>query len=181
MTKAEILGLTWDCIDFENGIIDVKKTLCYLPNDGKAIYEFHAPKTKAGKRQLPMTKAVKDALERQKVRKDKIMIRHNPRVGMEDLVFCSKTNNPIHETNVRAAIKYHVNKINKENPGIDFKEFTPHGLRHTFATKAIAKGMKPKVLQKILGHNSLQMTMDLYCHVEENTLKEEMALMAEMV
>ena len=67
MRMGEILGLTWDCIDFENGIIDVKKTLCYLPNDGKAIYEFHAPKTKAGKRQLPMTKAVKDALERQKV------------------------------------------------------------------------------------------------------------------
>ena len=181
MRMGEILGLTWDCIDFKNGIIDVKKTLCYLPNNGKAIYEFHAPKTKAGKRQIPMTKAVKDSLERQKIRKDRIMIRHNPRVGMEDLVFCSKTNNPIHETNVRAAIKYHVNKINKENPGIDFKEFTPHGLRHTFATKAIAKGMKPKVLQKILGHNSLQMTMDLYCHVEENTLKEEMALMAEMV
>ena len=178
---GEILGLTWDCVDFENGVIDVKKTLCYLPNKGKAIYEFHAPKTKAGKRQLPMTKAVRDALERQKIRKDKIASRHNPRVGLEDLVFCSKTNNPVHETNVRAAIKYHVDKINRENPDIDFKIFTPHGLRHTFATKAIAKGMKPKILQKILGHNSLQMTMDLYCHVEENTLKEEMALMAEMV
>lgn len=181
MRMGEILGLTWDCVDFENGIIDVKKTLCYLPNKGKAIYEFHAPKTKAGKRQLPMTKAVRDALERQKIRKDKIASRHNPRVGLEDLVFCSKTNNPVHETNVRAAIKYHVDKINRENPDIDFKIFTPHGLRHTFATKAIAKGMKPKILQKILGHNSLQMTMDLYCHVEENTLKEEMALMAEMV
>ena len=181
MRIGEILGLTWDCVDFENGIIDVKKTLCYLPNKGKAIYEFHAPKTKAGKRQLPMTKAVRDALERQKIRKDKIASRHNPRVGLEDLVFCSKTNNPVHETNVRAAIKYHVDKINRENPDIDFKIFTPHGLRHTFATKAIAKGMKPKILQKILGHNSLQMTMDLYCHVEENTLKEEMALMAEMV
>ena len=181
MRMGEILGLTWDCVDFENGVIDVKKTLCYLPNKGKAIYEFHAPKTKAGKRQLPMTKAVRDALERQKIRKDKIASRHNPRVGLEDLVFCSKTNNPVHETNVRAAIKYHVDKINRENPDIDFKIFTPHGLRHTFATKAIAKGMKPKILQKILGHNSLQMTMDLYCHVEENTLKEEMALMAEMV
>lgn len=181
MRMGEILGLTWDCVDFENGSIAVKKTLCYLPNDGRAIYEFHAPKTRAGKRQLPMTKDVKTALEKQKVRKDKIAIRHNPRVGMEDLVFCSKTNNPIHESNIRKAIKYHVDKINRENPDIDFKIFTPHGLRHTFATKAIEKGMKPKVLQKILGHNSLQMTMDLYCHVEENTLREEMALIGEMV
>lgn len=116
MRMGEILGLTWDCIDFENGIISVEKTLCYLPNNGKAIYEFHPPKTKAGKRKLPMTKEVKAALERQKIRKNRISIRHNPRVGMEDLVFCSKTNNPIHETNVRAAIEYHIDKINKENP-----------------------------------------------------------------
>ena len=47
-------------------------------------------------------------------------------------------------------------------------------------------------MQKILGHNSLQMTMDLYCHVEqmtmdlychveEHTLKEEMALIGKVV
>ena len=42
---GEILGLTWDCIDFENGVIKVEKTLCYLPNNGNAIYEFHRPKT----------------------------------------------------------------------------------------------------------------------------------------
>ena len=59
--------------------------------------------------------------------------------------------------------------------------FTPHGLRHTFATKAIARGMRPKTLQKILGHNSLKMTMDLYCHVEQDTLREEMALIGEVV
>ena len=40
--------------------------------------------------------------------------------------------------------------------------------------------MKPKVLQKILGHTTLQMTMDLYCHVEDETVKDEMALFAEM-
>lgn len=41
--------------------------------------------------------------------------------------------------------------------------------------------MRPKSLQTIVGHASLQMTMDLYCHVEESTLKEEMALMGEVV
>lgn len=55
MRMGEMLGLTWDCVDFENGMIYVRKTLCYLPNDGVAIYEFHVPKTKAGKREIPMT------------------------------------------------------------------------------------------------------------------------------
>ena len=100
---------------------------------------------------------------------------------MEQLVFCSKTNNPINEANIRGAIKYQVNKINKENPDLNFEPLTPHRLRHTFATKAIARGIRPKTLQKILGHNSLQMTMDLYCHVENCTLKEEMARMGEVV
>lgn len=181
MRIGEILGLTWDCVDFENGIIDVQKTLCYLSNDGVAIYEFHSPKTKAGKRQIPMTREVQNILMEQKSRKERIAIRHNPRVGMEDLVFCSKTNNPINEANIRGAIRYLVEKINKANPNLNFQPLTPHGLRHTFATKAIAKGMKPKTLQKILGHNSLQMTMDLYCHVEQNTLREEMALLGEVV
>ena len=181
MRVGEMLGLTWDCVDFEHGIIDVQKTLCYLPNDGVAIYEFHAPKTKAGKRQIPMTKEVRDVLLAQKEWKDHVSVRHNPRVGMENLVFCSKTNNPIHESNIRGAIRYLIDKINKENPDLNFEAFTPHSLRHTFATKAIARGMRPKTLQKILGHNSLQMTMDLYCHVEKCTLREEMALLGEVV
>jgi len=181
MRMGEMLGLTWDCVDFESGMIYVRKTLCYLPNNGVAIYEFHAPKTKAGKREIPMTREVRDVLLEQKKWKDRVAVRHNPRVGMENLVFCSKTNNPIHESNIRGGIHYLVQKMNRENPNLYMEPFTPHSMRHTFATKAIAKGMRPKTLQKLLGHTSLQMTMDLYCHVESCTLKEEMALLGEVV
>lgn len=181
MRMGEMLGLTWDCVDFDKGIISVRQTLAYLPNNGKAIYEFHKTKTKAGKRDIPMTVEVKNALLSQQRWKNHVAIRHNPRPGMENLVFCSKTNNPIHESNIRGAIRYLVDKINRENSDLIFEPFTPHGLRHTFATKCIAKGMRPKTLQKILGHNSLQMTMDLYCHVEACTIKEEMGLVGEVV
>jgi site-specific recombinase XerD len=61
--------------------------------------------------------------------------------------------------------------------GISIKEFRPHAFRHTFATRAIENGMNPKTLQKILGHSTLQMTLDLYCHVTEDTLFEEMKKM----
>lgn len=43
------------------------------------------------------------------------------------------------------------------------------------------KEMCPKTLQRILGHNSLQMTMDLYCHVLDDTLKDEVELVAEII
>lgn len=181
MRMGEILGLTWDSVDFESGIIHVEKTLCYLPNNGKAIYEFHPPKSKAGKRNIPMSKVVQEVLQEQKAWVNDVNTRFKPQRGFEDLVFISKTNHPLHESNIRASILYLVDRINEENPAEEFERFTPHCLRHTFATNCIAKGMRPKTLQKLLGHNSLQMTMDLYCHVLDETLKEEMSIIAEMV
>ena len=68
-----------------------------------------------------------------------------------------------------------IKHIQKTNP--EYEVFSPHSFRHTFATRAIENGMQPKTLQKILGHASLQMTMDLYCHVTEDTLFDAMKLM----
>lgn len=99
-------------------------------------------------------------------------------VDFENLVFTSKTNNPLNASNIKDSINYIVAKINRENPDFYFEHLTPHGLRHTFATNCIERGMTPKTLQKIMGHSSLQMTMDLYCHVREDTLKEEMEKVA---
>lgn len=181
MRIGEILGLTWDCVDFVGGIIHVEKTLCYMPNRGTAIYEFHPPKSKAGIRNIPMSKSVKEVLQSQKDWHENVAIRFQPQQGFENLVFTSKTNHPIHESNIRDSIDYLINRINAQNPAKEFKRFTPHCLRHTFATNCIAKGMKPKTLQKLLGHSSFQTTMDLYCHVLDETLKEEMSIIAEMV
>ena len=127
-----------------------------------------------------MTKQAKEALQEQRKWQSGNISGITPLKGFEKLVFTSKTNRPLHAANIQDSIKFLIKKINKQNPEINFKPFTPHCLRHTFATNCIAKGMRPKTLQKLLGHNSLQMTMDLYCHVLEDTLKEEMAMIAEM-
>ena len=51
--------------------------------------------------------------------------------------------------------------------------FSMHVLRHTFATRCIEGGMKPKTLQIILGHSNIGITMNLYVHtIEEEKLKE---------
>ncbi len=51
---------------------------------------------------------------------------------------------------------------------MQFKEFSGHTFRHTFATRCFEAGIDPKVVQTYLGHASLKMTMDLYTHVTED-------------
>lgn len=102
MRMVELLGLTWECIDFEKKVVRVEKTLTYLPGDGThANYEFHAPKTKAGKRTIPMTKSVYEVLLIQKDRCNNINTHFSPKPGFEDLVFISKTNHPINASNMK--------------------------------------------------------------------------------
>ena len=61
-----------------------------------------------------------------------------------------------------------------ERAGI--KPFCMHALRHTFATRCIERGVKPKALQKILGHSNLATTMDTYVHMTDDSLAEAMII-----
>ena len=93
----------------------------------------------------------------------------------KDLVFVTRNNRPTQQFIIQECMDVTARQIQKEHPG--FKKLTPHCFRHTFAPRAIENGMQPKSLLKILGHGSLQLTMDLYCHVTEDTLFEAMELM----
>ena len=48
-----------------------------------------------------------------------------------------------------------------------------HCLRHTFATRCIEAGIRPKTLQILLGHSKISTTMDLYVHVSDDSLHQE--------
>ena len=172
MRLGEMLGLCWDCVDFENNEITVRRNMIYLPNNGEGIYELHEPKTASGRRMIPMLPVVKNSLLVLKRRKEIISNRHLPVDGMEDLVFASKMNRPINEANVRSSIRYYLKKI--ESRGETMGYFTPHCLRHTFTTNCIKKGVTPKTLQKVLGHAHINITLDIYCHIDKETIKNEM-------
>ena len=82
---------------------------------------------------------------------------------MKDLVFINyRTGMP----NKNSSYDTHLYKLCDE-AGI--KRFCMHALRHTFATRAIERGVQPKALQMLLGHASLHTTMDKYVHVTDES------------
>lgn len=62
---------------------------------------------------------------------------------------------------------------------VGMKRFSMHVLRHTFATRCIEAGMKPKTLQILLGHSNIGITMNLYVHTTEEEKQKEIELVAE--
>ncbi|MFW5629493.1 MAG: tyrosine-type recombinase/integrase [Acetivibrio ethanolgignens] len=74
---------------------------------------------------------------------------------------------------------FNCKKIQKDNA--DFKHFTPHCFRHSFATRALENGVQIKTLSRLLGHGDIQLTYNTYCHVTEDTLVEEMKKMERCV
>lgn len=53
------------------------------------------------------------------------------------------------------------------------RDFHPHTLRHTFATRCFENKMEPKVVQSLLGHSSISITLNIYTHVLDNKMDEE--------
>ncbi len=179
MHIGETIGLKWTDIDFSNRTIYENRTLIYIksddkesPNFGKWGFEFHEPKTDKGKRKIPMTLKAYQILKRQLLRKRGIEMKHKASEGYEDLVFVTTKNTSISPRDTTVVMKYITKRITAVKS--EFEPLTPHTLRHTFATRCIECGMNPKTLQSILGHSTIQITLNLYCHVTEDTLVEEM-------
>lgn len=101
----------------------------------------------------------------------------------KELVFTSKNGRPNGDAIYNNAIKSILRCINRdrtENAKLEGKEpvlmesFSMHTLRHSYATRCFESGMKPKIVQEILGHSTLGVTSDIYMHTTSSHLHEEM-------
>ena len=179
LRTGEMIGLTWDAIDFQNRTLTVNKTLEYRHK--QHFWRAGPPKTQQSYRTIPLTDQAYEILKgiwnsrperKESPTLDKTLEYIDRRTGvssrlvMRDLVFINWRTG---ESAKNSSYDTHLYKLCDE-AGIE--KFCMHALRHTYATRAIECGVQPKVLQKLLGHASIKTTMDRYVHVASESLDQ---------
>lgn len=164
MREGEIIGLTWDKVDFEKGIIHVDKQL--KRKQGKNnVYFFDSLKN--GKtRIVSPAPIVFDVLRKVKIEQKQNQLKYGSAYENKDnLVFTNELGDHIGVEAVLLAFKRRVSAI-----GLPQMRF--HDLRHTYATLSIQNGDDIKTVSESLGHATVAFTLDVYGHVTDKMRKD---------
>jgi integrase len=154
LRRGELLGLKWSDVDFEKGVIRVQRTLVFINGEG---YKEVSPKTKTSRRSITLTGFAIMALRAHRTRQ--IQARWQaPAWENKDLLFPDTTGGYMCFSTLQRHFKLLLEQA--ELPIIHF-----HSLRHSCATFLLKMKVPPKVVQEILGHSSIVITMDVYGHV----------------
>ena len=166
LRTGEMIGLRWSDIDFENKTVKIERTMEYRYKVGE--WRVGPPKSNSGYRTIPLTDEAISILEDQRAKNRNIKI-----IPFEwkDVVFLCRKGTPVKNST-------YDNGLFKCCDRAGIPRFSMHVLRHTFATRCIEGGMKPKTLQRILGHSNIGITMNLYVHVTEEEKQREIDLVA---
>jgi len=155
LRRGELLGLCWDCVDFEKGIIIVKRQLLILKN-GLTLEE--TTKTKSGKRTVVLPEDTIRELKAHRKRQVQEKLLLGEVYQDHNLVFCKPDGTPLDPSEFTK----HFQRLLKK---AGLPEIRLHDLRHTYATLLLKKGVPAKIVQELLGHSSITITLDLYSHV----------------
>jgi len=129
---------------------------------------FSDPKTKAGRRTVPMVDSLIPILQEHRARQDGEKIDAGSAWNKRDLVFCSNVGTIIEPRRVCTT-------MDKIADAAGMEHFSFHALRHSFATRMLEANVSPKVVQDILGHTDVTLTLNTYSHVMGTTAHEQIA------
>jgi integrase len=154
MRKGELLGLRWQDVDLDAGTLTVRLQAQRIGGQKVLV----PPKTKKSRRTVALPAVVGDALRRHRVRQLEERLIAGSRWVDLDLVFPSTIGTIAESPNVTYVFHEALRRA-----GLPRMRF--HDLRHTAASLMLAQDVNPKVMQEVLGHSQLSMTMDLYSHL----------------
>ena len=149
---GEICALQWKDVDSTNLVISINKTILRVKNVNSAVSPktrllINSPKTPSSERIIPLPETLNSMMQTLKAEM----------LPSENCYVLTGTEKFIEPRNYYERYKGYLRSCNLD--GFNF-----HTLRHTFATRCIEIGVDPKVLSEILGHASVQITLDRYVH-----------------
>lgn len=182
---GEVIGLTWQDVDFEDKVIHIDHQLIYK-NLGEGVgFHIMVPKTHSGIRTLPLTDDLRCALVEQKKYQFQMGIPRDYEVdGKKNFIFTAKTGRPLQPSAVNNILYNIVRAFNIEDARKakathqrprPLPYFSAHILRHTGCTRMAEAGIDVKVLQYLMGHSDYLITMNIYSHItDKKRIDDEM-------
>ena len=164
LREGEALGLTWNDIDLANAKLVVRRA---MQRQGSAGHVLVDPKTPRSRRTIHLSRLAVETLRRHKAqqRELRLMAGSDWRLDWGELVFCTRSGRPLDSSWINIAFRRHLEKAGLRRVRI-------HDLRHTAATLLLTRGVHPKVVQDMLGHSTVTLTLDTYSHVTPALHKE---------
>ena len=163
MRQGEILGLTWDCVDFKDGSIYICKQLSKEKAKGGKFY-FATLKNDKTRRITPAPFVMRVLQEQRREQAERRM-KAGPLWEDSGLVFTNELGGHLVHGTVYNCFKRIARSI-----GIPEARF--HDLRHSYAVAALQSGDDIKTVQETLGHHTAAFTLDVYGHVSERMKRD---------
>lgn len=163
LRREEILGLTWNAIDFKNKSITIRKTVGRGKYDGVTQFLIKdIPKNKSSYRTLPMFDFIADLLKKykEKYKLNEKIFGNTYITDYKDFI-CLMDNGELVKPDY---VDRTFSRILKEN---GFRHIRLHDLRHSCATLLLRNGVPLPEIQKWLGHSNI-ITTQRYSHLDQN-------------
>ena len=164
LRRSEFCGLTWEHVHLDGRYIDIRSRRTTAAG---SVVEG-APKTRKARRRVPLDPFAAQLLVQRIDERDAQRSAWGPdwAPSGDSYVWCLEDGSPPHPDRLTAEFSKFCGAIGIADVGL-------HGLRHTFATVAIAAGMAPYVLSRSLGHSTVSFTLDKYGHLWDDGLTAE--------
>lgn len=161
LRRSEVIGLKWDCIDFEEKTISIKEVRVKI---GKKVV-VKKPKSESSQRTLPLMEKIEDYFLLLKKQQKKNKLLYGKDYVNSGLVCCWPDGSPMKTEYLNHKFK----DILAKN-GLPHIRF--HDLRHSTASYLIKHGVSLKEIQVWLGHSTLNITANTYTHIDMETKKD---------
>ena len=168
MRISEFTGLTLSDLDMEKRTISINHQ---LQKTGTLVY-IESTKTDAGTRVIPMQDDVYECFERIITGRPKLKV--EPVIdGYSGFLHFDKDGKPMVAMHWEKYFQHAVQKYNSIYR-VQLPKITPHVCRHTYCSNMAKSGMNPKVLQYLMGHSDISVTLNVYTHMKLDDAWEEM-------